>query len=180
MKTILSNTILILFTLIFFGSCTMQKRLYNSGYYVQWHHKKTKRVKRVETNIPKHRLISIDIVQVKICSFPKHELLSLATLNARPESDSSKITKKKLYSKHSNLQRHLINNLFEQYQFISSKPNDMTPDRLKKSRGLTKGKIIALIMVGVIVQILFAFLLILLMFRFSEPSGFGMGELTWI
>ena len=154
------SIIFVLFAFSFLvSSCSVEKRLYSSGYYVQWHHKKTKHVKQVETNIP-NRLISVDIDSVEIYSIPKQEFLPLATLNARPKSEPFITSKPKVNSTRLLLHSNQISGLLNQYQISISKTVAKPINTQIEKEKLTTGDKIVLIFLGVLILFIIGLLII--------------------
>ena len=136
MKTILSNTILILFTLIFFCSCTIQKRRYSSGFHVDWHFNKASRSSsktnlvvtpqkvKVEqiSSLPISKLINCQLtgenIEIKPPNFISHKPLTALIPNLRVLEDEPK----QKYSKQ-----------IEKVKTPGIKKNELSPDESKSS-----------------------------------------------
>ena len=126
---------------------------------------------------PKLSLKHIEMTPVVLCSFPKPKLLPLATLLARPESDSSNTTMKKRNLGSSFRLNLLVSSLFDEYQNSSSKTTAMALDALEDQERLTKVDKIVLISLGVIIHIV---VLSIVFKNMKLSSGVGSGTLIWI
>ena len=168
--------IILLASVLLLSSCSVEKRLYSSGYHIEWHTHKTKQIK--QDKVPTKVLVRLPVDQPnpELVSFEKTKITAIRKPNP-PTPLSNDLMASTNQVGGSSLLFSLRNSIPLNFSNLA-KPNrkDANTKSSKKERyKLTKEDKVVLFMAGLLILIIIGFIV----YRSISTMSFG-GTLIWI